>query len=287
MTDQAQLSHDEQLYAIKTWRYLRLALFALVIGLAAAVAFEWRNVSGHCLQESISAYYYTPVRGFFVGALLSMGVCMFCLKGSTNIEDVLLNLAGMFAAVIALVPTPGIGKCSSLRDATTVRALSVANSVTEAADRSLSIENNVAALIAVGLVGLVILAALSRRNPPRGLPLLGYAAGAGLWVVAVVLFLSNRKLFDGHAHDIAAYLMFGCILGVVFFNAIGFSPSPRLRRNPYWLVFAAMVVSALGLIAAGIAGWNYWVIAIEGAFISLFAIFWLAQTYDLWHAGLR
>ena len=44
-------------YAIKTWRYLRLAMVALVVGLLVAVVYECREVPRHCLQTSISAYY--------------------------------------------------------------------------------------------------------------------------------------------------------------------------------------------------------------------------------------
>src|SRR5205085_6408417 len=55
---------------------------------------------------SISAYYYTPVRGMFAGALLAIGACLVCIRGSTTVEDILLNVAGMLAPVVALIPTP-------------------------------------------------------------------------------------------------------------------------------------------------------------------------------------
>jgi hypothetical protein len=248
-------------------------MIGLVVGLVVSVLFEWHKVNGHCFQESISAYYYTPVRGYLVGALVSIGVCLFCLKGSTEPEDVLLNLAGMFAGVVALVPTPGVGACSSLPGTTTGRDLSIANNVT--------------ALIAVGAFGLLVLAGLARRHPPRGLARIGYVAVALLVIGAAVLFRADRHLFASRGHDTAAYLMFICILVVVCFNAVATPASARSPKNPYTVIAATMIVSAAGLIAAGLAGWDHWVIAIETSFIILFAGFWAIQTRELWDQGLR
>jgi hypothetical protein len=73
--------HDPP-YAVRTWHYLRLALVALVLGLVAAVLYEHAQV--HCFQTPISAYRYTPARGYFVAMLLGMSVCMVCLRGSTQ-----------------------------------------------------------------------------------------------------------------------------------------------------------------------------------------------------------
>jgi hypothetical protein len=56
-------------YAIKTWRYLRLAMIALVIGLATAVVYEIARRGGDCVQTSISAYYYTHAQAVFVVGL--------------------------------------------------------------------------------------------------------------------------------------------------------------------------------------------------------------------------
>src|ERR1700704_5406992 len=86
-------------------------MVVLVAGLAVAIVHEWITVHADCLQTSISAYYYTSVHAYFIGALVSIGVCLFCMKGSTDTEDVVLNLAGMFAPIVGLVPTPGPGTC--------------------------------------------------------------------------------------------------------------------------------------------------------------------------------
>ena len=85
----------------------------VVVALFAAIIADYFQGPGQCWQGSISTYYYTPVHGFLIGALVTMGVCLYCLKGNIAVEDVLLNLAGMFAPVVALVPTDPPTSCVS------------------------------------------------------------------------------------------------------------------------------------------------------------------------------
>jgi hypothetical protein len=272
---QRLLSREEQVNAVKTWRYLRLAMVALIVGLGVSIAFEWWKVEPDCFQTSISAYYYTPVHGYFVGALVSIGVCLFCLKGNTPAEDILLDLAGMFALLVALVPTPGTGSCASVLGTTL--------------DRDVNIANNVTALLAVGFLGLVILAVLAPRDPPTRPEIIGYAVAAVVWLATALLFWLDRDFFVRNAHYTAAVLMFICILVVVGINALGYKQKTgaRPRRNPYVAVAVAMVASAASIGLAGLVGWDYWIIAIEAALISLFASFWVIQTRELWDQGLR
>ena len=78
--------------AIKTYRYLRIALVVLIVALAASVLLE-RAHATH-LQDSISAYYYTPAHSVLVATLVGIGVCLIALKGCNDTEDLLLNVAG-------------------------------------------------------------------------------------------------------------------------------------------------------------------------------------------------
>ena len=105
---------DPALAAVKTYNYLRIALAALVLLLFVSVALEWWAADG-CLQPSISAYYFTPVRAVFIGVLVTMGVCLVALKGNTDGEDVLMNLAGMLAPGVAFIPTVASGRCAAPR----------------------------------------------------------------------------------------------------------------------------------------------------------------------------
>lgn len=46
--------------AVKTYRYLRVAMIGMVVLLGAALLHEWWATGWRCLQPSVSAYYYTP-----------------------------------------------------------------------------------------------------------------------------------------------------------------------------------------------------------------------------------
>src|SRR5262249_55555658 len=97
---------------VSTYRYLRLSIVVMVLALFVSVLIERFHVG--CWQGSISAYYYTPAHAIFVGALVAIGVSLIAIKGSTDLEDVLLNVAGLLAPIVAFVPTtPPSGSCPS------------------------------------------------------------------------------------------------------------------------------------------------------------------------------
>lgn len=300
------LDTTEQHYAIKSWRYLRLAMVALVVGLFVSIAFERWKVPADCLQTSISAYYYTPVHDYFVAALLGIGVCLFCLRGCNDIEDGLLNLAGMFAPVVALVPTPKPGKCASVFGSLE--------------DRGVNIANNITALIVVGLLAgitLIVLTVRKRLQPPQ-MAVGMFAVAATIWITLMLFFWLDRDDFVTYAHYSAAIPMFVCILVVVLYNAWGYKKKKAKAkeeakakkeanptddaiakdeakakkqatplRNPYLGIGGAMIASSVIIGIAACLGWHYSVIAIEFALIILFAAFWVIQTIELWDDGLR
>jgi hypothetical protein len=161
----------------KSYRYLRLAMVGLLACLAAAVLYQsWRQ--GWNFLGSVSAYYYTPAQAFFVAGLIGLGACMIALKGTTPIEDLFLNLGGVFAAIVALVPTgrdadyraavracreagtPLLTQKASTRqlDCPTVQAL-------EAAAKA-NVDNNLAALLIVGAIVLVATFVIARKAGP-------------------------------------------------------------------------------------------------------------------------
>lgn len=47
---------------ISTYRYLRLAMILVVLLLGASVLWQTFSTDPFCLQESVSAYYYTAAR---------------------------------------------------------------------------------------------------------------------------------------------------------------------------------------------------------------------------------
>jgi FtsH-binding integral membrane protein len=270
---------------LKTYRYLRLAMVLLVLMLFVAVGVEWGATGRRCFQDSLSAYYYTPVQAVFVGALVSIGVCMVVLKGNTEAEDVLLNLGGMLLPVVAFVPVPDEGECRSvpvlLRDTPAY------------------VSNNMTALLATGVVALVVVVVLLVRSDARpagtAAHRVGTAVAAGVLVAGAAWFVVGRTSFLAGAHYVAAVGLFVCIVAVVVLNARGFRiarqlavPSRRSFVNRYAVIAALMVVSAAGMgVAALLVHWEHVLLWVEGTLIALFAVFWLSQTEELWDQGLR
>jgi hypothetical protein len=272
--------------AVKSYRYLRLAMVAMVLGLAVAVVHEVLRVEGNCWQTSLSGYYYTPVQNLFVGALVAIGVCLVSLKGNTDSEDVLLNFAGICAPFVALVPIHDPSACGV---------------VTDGLDRDLDIANNVTALLAVFGAALVALAALwwhNRRHPedeppPTRIEILGYAESVLVFVAAVAVVRLQPEWFDRYGHPVAAVAMFAFVFLNVAVNAVNLyyerrgTDAPVRRLNRYTWIALAMAVSAVGGVLLGWRGVEHWLLIIEASQIGWFAVFWGFQTWELWDQGLR
>lgn len=272
-TDTPGQNDVDSRYATNTWRYLRLAMVAVVLGLGASVVIERIKVNPGCFQTSISAYYYTPVRAVFVGALVVLGVCLICLRGSTDIEDLLLNVAGMLTPLVAFVPTPGYSpSCTSVSAPIEHVSANVANNVV-----ALLIVSGIALLITGG-----VLVFTATTLPAR----IGGGVGAVLWAATLIVFLSARDAFLDNAHDIAAVLMFLCIVAAAVDNAVD---TKRRSLRALYIALAAAMLAALAIIwiVGLVTGWQYWTILLEVVVLALFVVFWLVQTGDLWDHGIR
>src|SRR6185369_12879826 len=95
---------------------------------------------GHVLG-SISAYFYTPARTAFTGALISAAVALLALSGH-RAERALLDSAGLLAPLIALVSTPIRSAAACGPDATCVPATAIPD-----------IENGVITYLLIGAAG--------------------------------------------------------------------------------------------------------------------------------------
>ena len=269
-------------YTVKTYRYLRLAMVTMLLLLAAAVLIERFHTDPGCFQTSISAYYYTPAQAIFVGTLIAVGVCMVVLKGSTEWEDILLNLGGMLAPVVALVPTPVKGRCFSVAGAQP--------------DIPSNVANNIPAIFAAGLVGLGITVWLGRRGLARHPKnAIGVAVAGAVLAGGFGWFLAGRDHFIANAHYGAAFPLFGCIVAVVLINARGYGAREagttdvsRVFRNRYTLIAALMVALPLSMWLVSLAiEWYHLVLWVEATLLVLFAAFWVIQTRELWTEGVR
>ncbi|NUR06759.1 MAG: hypothetical protein HOQ22_00230 [Nocardioidaceae bacterium] len=268
---------------LKTYRYLRLAMVHLVLLLFVAVGVEWWHTGRSCFQDSLSAYYFTPVQAVFVGALTAIGICMVVLKGNTEWEDILLNLGGMLLPVVAFVPVPQEGSCRSVP--VLLR------------DTPADVANNVTALLVTGAVGLAVVVGVLLRSSagPRAsrAHVIGTSVAAATLLAGAAWFVVGRDSFVEGAHYVAAVGVFACIVGVVVLNARALrsaraSPGRRTFVNRYAVIAVLMVGSAVGMgLVALVVDWQHWLLWVESTLITLFAVFWLSQTQELWNEGLR
>jgi hypothetical protein len=61
-------------------------------------------VFGVPVQDNMSAYYHTPARDVFVGALFTMGVFLYCYRGHDWVENWSANVGSVSALGLALFP---------------------------------------------------------------------------------------------------------------------------------------------------------------------------------------
>jgi hypothetical protein len=247
-------------------------MIGLVFALALSVAVERLKVNRDCFQDSISAYYYTPVRAIFVGALVALGVCLVCLRGSTPIEDVLLNLAGMLAPVVAFVPTPGYtSSCSSAPIPVEHIAANVAN-------------NALVLIVGEGIVLLVVW--IEMRKAATVPELVASAVAVVIWLTLMLVYALARHFFVHNAHFPAASVMFVFIVFAAVTNA---RDTKRASLRMIYGVIAAVMFAALVIIplVGIIADWHHSTLVVEIVVLALFAAFWVIQTCELWTPGLR
>jgi len=307
---------------VKSYRYLRLAMVTLLGALFAAVLYQTMRQDFDPL-ESVSAYYYTPAQALFVSGLIGFAACMIALKGTTDVEDISLNLAGMFAIVVALVPTSRGADFDAAVDACQEQAgLALTEEELKGSDcasklalvdaAKANIENNMIAVLTVGVVVAIILAIRGfLGRGPFSWPAFG--AGVALLVVGAVAFFWRTDWFARNAHWIAAAGLFACIFVVGIVNARrqrgeerrGGAPTEEQKReSPRQRVIdtAGQTASTLGITRRGPRNWYAWIALImlgtggiavyawQAAWISLFLLevwvfvlfiaFWIAQTIE-------
>lgn len=280
--------------AVRTYRYLRLSLVGLVLLLLGCVWLErLTGLEANKHLGSISAYYYTPARSVFVGALVAVGISLAAIVGRRGFEDSALNIAGMMAPIVAFVPTPrGAGGAPCDPDG----RCSVPPEFVP------SVVNNVWGLIGLGVaaLGLGAVTILRRRETSRGTRI-GFVVAAVTWAAFVAWFVFGRESFLGGAHFGAAVPLFGLITGVAYVNARRASARregvPTREAKSYatvygitaavmGLTFAAAVVFVIADQFGGGGTPSEWVLWVEVVLLVAFATFWVTQTFDYWADGL-
>jgi hypothetical protein len=290
----------DDIAARKTYRYVRLGMVGAVVLLGASVLLEHQKVEPSCWQTSISAYYYTPARAVFVGALMAIGLSLIVIKGNTDLEDACLNVAGMLAPVVALVPTSDLGRCWSITPSPLPTVKDPSGDDPLAGWVVANIDNNIRALILAGSLGLAaaaviagIAVAVGRKRERNGTAgawrkefrrtALGLL-GALLFLVASTLLFHHWDAFDTRSHGFAAMAMFGALAAAAAVNARECFRCGRRGYFRLYLAIAVLMVAAAGLM---FADWDHKVLAVEVIEITLFAAFWLGQTSELWNETVR
>jgi hypothetical protein len=268
---------------LETYRYLRGGMAVMIVMLGAAVLVErWRAT---CWQTSISAYYFTSAHAVFIAALCAIGAMLIVYKGSNDTEDVLLNLAGILAFIVAVDPTSRpVLLCGS-------------------ADLNIGGQSAIANTWAV-VIALVVSRAASwwmyhRTGTAPRRSALGTAA---VWVqrlllaVGLVTLVTRPEWFRANAHGIAAVAMFAAIILTVAITAFvaGNQDDDKCpHRRRYQLIYRWISVVMVLTLAAAVClhqildGFNHAVIVVEAALIVEFAVYWVVQTVELWGTPTR
>jgi len=293
---------------IKSYRYLRVALPALILFIVAAVITEFFSTPrDHCFRTSISGYYYTPARAVFTGSLIAIGVCLIALKGKAEAEDTLLNVAGMFAFVVALVPPPP-PTIQSIRAGLECWSVQV-----DYANTKENVVNNLTALLVVGTLSLAVVPLVNKATAKDKWPSswrIGYGFAWFVLLLTAVWLLVVRHstgensfvLLARVAHYGAAIGLFACIVSVVRLNSARYreyvarTTGAPSRWNPYRGIYWVMagfgsLETILGLVPWRRSGlnleWRHWLLGVETTEIFLFATFWALQTKESWNRRER
>jgi hypothetical protein len=237
---------------------------------------------------------------------------MIILQGMDDAENTFLNLGGMFAIVVALIPT-GLG--SVFQNAATACKESAGAFLTQSSSKSqcpsaqaleeaarANVRNNMVTLLVVG--GLILIIAgllLSKarqagkggepKNPPpgRGWVHFGFFAAVVVWLGGLIALTVSLDWLASNGHYIAGGGLLLCIVAVAVANAHHGEERPSTRPKaqvlkspqayPYTWAAIAMVIISIGLICL----WQFNVIALfwlEILVAFMFILFWLAQTLE-------
>ncbi|HET7725637.1 MAG TPA: hypothetical protein VFK68_13445 [Propionibacteriaceae bacterium] len=278
---------------IVTYRALRMGVVAAALLLMVSLVGEVIRVHGLVLT-SISASFYSPVRNVFVGVLVATGMALIAIMGREKGEDEALNLAGMLAPTIGMLPTTvGPSAPGACREGVS-RCIPAATLV--------DVENNVGSLLVLGLVVLAgALVYVLRTYGGRSLQLRQWALPAGVWIVSAAAWIFARGLVLAHGHNVAAFFFFLLLAYVAHINAQDPPEGPTVKRlTPrgyqrwYRLISAAMTVTIVLTAAYTIAilvrwlpdSYPQWFFVAESVLLVLFVAFWALQTMHFWHEGV-
>ncbi|MDJ1113410.1 hypothetical protein [Microbacterium dauci] len=262
----------------RTHRYLRLSLVGVVFALAVAVTVE--TIRTGELLPSISDYYYSAAGGVFSAALAAIAVALLALSGR-DLESVLLDVAAIFAPLIAIVPT-GFRSEPVVPDSVMPAVL---NGVTTY-------------LVVLGAVlVMAIVLTICGQIPWRRTIALGSVAlvvGIGLAILTFAPGLREQFPFVGgiNVHLVVTVCFFAVFAAIPIVNALprtrdpGARPPSRALQVVYFVIPVAMVITLVLTVTIGIRLPDTPAVFIgEAVGLILFAVFWAVQTVERWDAA--
>lgn len=279
--------------AIITYRALRMGVVAMAVLLAASLVLEIIRTRGLELT-SISASFYSPVRNVFVGVLIATGMALITIMGREKGEDGALNLAGMLAPTIGMLPTTvGPSAPGACQDGV-ARCIPITALI--------DVENNVSALLVLGFLGLVgALVFVVRTHGARSVQLRRMILPAALWLASAVIWIFARELAFVHGHNVAAFGFFLLLAWVARINAMDppegptvMGLTPKAYQRGYRIISAVMTGTIVLTGAYDIAilarwlpnPWPQWFFLAESLLLALFIAFWVLQTLHFWRDGV-
>ena len=279
--------------AIITYRALRMGVVAAALLLMTSLVLEILRTHGLRLT-SISASYYSPVRNVFVGVLVATGMALVAIMGREKSEDGALNLAGMLAPTIGMLPTTVGPSAPGACQEGVAKCIPAATLV--------DVENNVSALLVLGLFVLIgALVYVLRTHGAGSVQLRRMLMPSVLWLVSAALWLFARELVFVHGHNVAAFCFFLLLAWVARINAqdppdgptvMGLTPRAYQRgyRIISWAMIATIVLTAIydiGILLTWLPDpFPQWFFVAESLLLALFIAFWILQTAHFWRDGV-
>jgi hypothetical protein len=270
-----------------------MGVVAVALLLMASLVLEIIRTKGLELT-SISASYYSPVSKVFVGVLIATGMALIAIMGREKSEDGALNLAGILAPTIGMLPTTvGPSAPGACREG-------VARCIPSTT--LIDVENNVSSLLVLGFLCLIGVLVYVIRTHGAGSPQLRRMILPGaLWLVSAVLWLFARELMLVHGHNLAAFCFFILLAWVARINALDppegatvMRLTPKAYQRGYKVISTAMIATIVLTAIYDIAirlGWApnpypQWFFVAESLLLALFIAFWVLQTAHFWRDGV-
>lgn len=187
--------------------------FVLIVGNA---------VMSEARPDSMSGYYYTPMRNIFVGALCALGVFLIAYDGYDDVDRWITNIAGLGAIGVAFCPTKPSGHMATWQNVVgTIHLVFAACTFTA--------------------LGLMALRFAKSGQTPDGLGKRGQVRH-GLGFAAMPSRTASRS-------EVVAYRVCGCvILACVTLAALSnLLPSSAFVNWPVLFILEATAVVAFGV----------------------------------------